>query len=43
VHKFYVGRLTQHELDRLAGLFEKALPGVVSASVEPPPRTNAQA
>jgi DNA-binding MarR family transcriptional regulator len=31
--EFYDGQLTQHELDRLAGLFEKALPGVVSASV----------
>ena len=43
VRELYVGRLTKHELDRLAGLFEKALPGVVTASVWPPPRTNAQA
>ena len=31
VRELYVGRLTQQELDRLARLFEKALPGVVSA------------
>ncbi len=36
VRDLYVGRLTPHELDRLARLFEKALPGVVSASVWPP-------
>ena len=35
VRELYVGRLTKHELDRLAALFEKALPGVVSASVWP--------
>ena len=32
VRELYLGRLTQHELDRLARLLEKALPGVVSAS-----------
>ncbi len=37
VRELYVGRLTQHELSRLARLFEKALPGVVSAPVWPPP------
>jgi len=37
VRELYVGRLTQHELNRLARLFEKALPGVVAASVWPPP------
>jgi DNA-binding MarR family transcriptional regulator len=37
VRELYVGRLTQRELDRLARLFEKALPGVVSAPVWPPP------
>ena len=36
VRELYVGRLTQHELDRLARLFEKALPGVVSAPLWPP-------
>lgn len=38
VRELYLGRLTQHELDRLARLLEKALPGVVSASAWPPPR-----
>ncbi len=37
VRELYVGRLTPDELDQLAGLFEKALPGVVSASAWPPP------
>ncbi len=37
VRELYLGRLTQHELDRLARLFEKALPGVVSAPIWPPP------
>ena len=37
VRELYVGRLTPHELDRLARLFEKALPGVVSAPLWPPP------
>ena len=41
VRELYTGRLTQHELDRLAALFEKALPGVVSASAWPPPHTSA--
>ena len=41
VRELYLGRLTEHELDRLARLLEKALPGVVSASEWPPPRTNA--
>jgi DNA-binding MarR family transcriptional regulator len=39
VRELYVGRLTQQELDRLARIFEKALPGVVSAPVWPPPPT----
>ena len=37
VRELYLGRLTGHELDRLARLLEKALPGVVSASAWPPP------
>ena len=41
VRELYVGRLTQRELDRLARLLEKALPGVVSASAWPAPPTNA--
>jgi DNA-binding MarR family transcriptional regulator len=41
VRELYLGRLTQHELYRLARLLEKALPGVVSASAWPPPPTNA--
>jgi len=41
VRELYLDRLTQHELDRLARLLEKALPGVVSASAWPPPRTTA--
>jgi DNA-binding MarR family transcriptional regulator len=41
VRELYLGRLTKHELERLAALFEKALPGVVSASIWPPPQTNA--
>lgn len=36
VRELYVGRLTQHELGRLTRLFDKALPGVVSAPVWPP-------
>jgi len=42
VRELYVGRLSQPELDRLARLFEKALPGVVSASVWPPPKSGAE-
>jgi DNA-binding MarR family transcriptional regulator len=41
VRELYLGRLTKHELDRLAALFEKALPGVVTASPWPPPRPGA--
>jgi len=41
VRELYLGRLTEHELDRLARLLEKALPGVVSASAWPPPPTSA--
>lgn len=41
VRELYTGRLTKHELVRLAALFEKALPGVVSASAWPPPQTSA--
>jgi DNA-binding MarR family transcriptional regulator len=39
VRELYVGRLTEHELDRIARLLEKALPGVVSLSAWPPPQT----
>jgi hypothetical protein len=42
VRELYLGRLTKHELERLAAIFEKALPGVVSASIWPPPQTSAQ-
>jgi DNA-binding MarR family transcriptional regulator len=41
VRELYLGRLTKHELERLAAIFEKALPGVVSASIWPPPHTSA--
>jgi DNA-binding MarR family transcriptional regulator len=37
VRELFLGRLTQRELDRLAQLYEKALPGVVSAPVWPQP------
>lgn len=37
VRELYVGKLTPNDLDRLARLFEKAHPGVISASVWPPP------
>ena len=40
VRELYLGRLTPHDLDRLARVFEKALPGVVSASAWPLPRTS---
>jgi DNA-binding MarR family transcriptional regulator len=36
VRELYLERLTPKELNRLAGLFEKALPGVVTAPVWPP-------
>jgi len=36
VRETYLGRLTPRELDRLAQLFEKAHPGVISSSVWPP-------
>ncbi len=35
VRETYLGRLTPRELDRLAQLFEKALPGVISSPVWP--------
>jgi len=41
VRELYLGRLTRHELARLATLLEKALPGVVSAPTWPPPHTTA--
>ena len=41
VRELYLGRLTQRDLDRLARLLEKALPGVVSASAWPSPPTKA--
>jgi DNA-binding MarR family transcriptional regulator len=40
VRELYLDRLTSEELKRLARLFEKALPGVVSASAWPPPTTS---
>jgi DNA-binding MarR family transcriptional regulator len=42
VRELYVGRLTEHELGRLARLFEKALPGVVAEPVWPPPTINTE-
>jgi DNA-binding MarR family transcriptional regulator len=36
VRELFVGRLDRRELVQLAGLFEKALPGVVTAPVWPP-------
>jgi hypothetical protein len=36
VRELYLERLTPHDLDRLAQLYEKALPGVVSAPTWPP-------
>ena len=41
VRELYLGRLTKHELGLLAAVFEKALPGVVSAPIWPPPQTRA--
>ncbi len=40
VRELYLEQLTNPELDRLARLFEKALPGVVSASTWPPPQAS---
>ena len=37
VRELYLDRLTPNDLNRLARLFEKALPGVISATVWPPP------
>ncbi len=37
VREFFVGRLTQRELERLARTYEKAVPGVVSSPTWPPP------
>ena len=42
VRELYLERLTPRELDRLARLYEKALPGVVSAPTWPPPPTRGQ-
>jgi len=42
VRELVLGRLTQAELGRLAQLYEKALPGVVSAPVWPPPATSVE-
>jgi DNA-binding MarR family transcriptional regulator len=39
VRELYLERLTPKDLSRLAQLFEKAMPGVVSAPVWPPPPT----
>ncbi|HVP74996.1 MAG TPA: MarR family transcriptional regulator [Gaiellaceae bacterium] len=40
VRELFVGRLSPHELERLARLFDKAMPGVVTASVWPPTATS---
>jgi len=40
VRELYLGRLTKRELERLTAIFEKALPGVVSASTWPPLQTS---
>jgi len=42
VREAFLERLTPRELDRLAQLYEKALPGVVTAPVWPPPTRRAQ-
>ena len=42
VREVFLERLTPRELDRLAQLYEKALPGVVSAPAWPPPSTSAE-
>jgi len=42
VREVFLERLTQRELDRLAQLYEKALPGVISAPVWPPQATSTQ-
>ena len=42
VRELLLSRLTPRELDRLAQLYEKALPGVVSAPVWPPPPTSVE-
>jgi DNA-binding MarR family transcriptional regulator len=43
VRELYLGRLSAREIERLGRLYEKAMPGVVSASVwpEPPPHPRA--
>jgi DNA-binding MarR family transcriptional regulator len=40
VRELYLGRLSRRDLEHLGRLFEKALPGVVSASAWPPPNTS---
>ena len=42
VRELYLERLAPHELEQLARLFEKAMPGVARASVWPPPATSAE-
>jgi Transcriptional regulators len=42
VREVFLERLTPRELDRLAQLYEKALPGVISAPVWPAPSTSAE-
>jgi DNA-binding MarR family transcriptional regulator len=42
VRELLLKRLTPRELNRLAQLYEKALPGVVSAPVWPPPPTSVE-
>jgi DNA-binding MarR family transcriptional regulator len=41
--ELYLGRLSERDAKQLAGLFEKALPGVVSEPVWPPPRRESPA
>jgi DNA-binding MarR family transcriptional regulator len=42
VRELYLGRLTVRELEQLAALFEKAQPGVVTATTWPPRVGNAE-
>ena len=42
VREVFLERLTPRELARLAQLYEKALPGVVSSPVWPPPSTSVE-
>jgi hypothetical protein len=40
VRELYLDRLDERELEQLAWLFEKAVPGVVSSPEWPPPPRN---